>query len=323
MEKNEKEYFVLYTPNEMNLAYDLFDDEFSKEQILNVLQSDDDIKKQVCLIKLQDISSKEDAKTLVSVLTGQSGPVREICSAKINDFLKNEEMREFFAGEEIREILMNGLNDIIPTVARNILEVIKFVPDLEFVKRDLLRRILDIDEEKEDVEALSNHEIIKQTFKLEKVMPKEIDVSRMDVDYTSTLASEIIKAKLKAHGGHITVYTARGLPCEIYAESDGTTFTSDKLPVKPAYDYKVFDDIVELLIKQGGRAKKGNGRNYKLGEPGCEENTVVGTIALHRGRTIGESVFDPVFVMAAILEWAGIAKNGRGELILTEEHNDL
>lgn len=77
----------------------------------------------------------------------------------------------------------------------------------------------------------------------EKVMPKEIDVSRMDVDYTSTLASEIIKAKLKAHGGHITVYTARGLPCEIYAESDGTTFTSDKLPVKPAYDYKVFDDM--------------------------------------------------------------------------------
>ena len=56
---------------------------------------------------------------------------------------------------------------------------------------------------------------------------------------------------------------------------------------------------------------------------GCEENTVVGTIALHRGRTIGESVFDPVFVIAAILEWAGIAKNGRGELILTEEHNDL
>ena len=143
----------------------------------------------------------------------------------------------------------------------------------------------------------------------EKVTPKEIDVSRMDVDDTSTLASEIIKAKLKAHGGH--------------AEPDGTTFTSDKLPVKPAYDYKVFDDIVELLIKQGGRAKKGNGRNYKLGEPGCEENTVVGTIALHRGRTIGESVFDPVFVMAAILEWAGIAKNGRGELILTEEHNDL
>ena len=145
-------------------------------------------------------------------------------------------------------------------------------------------------------------------------MPKEIDVSRMNVDYASSLASEIIKAKLKAHGGHVTVYTVRGLPCEVYAEPDGMTFSSDKLPFKP--DYKVFDDIVDLLVRQGGRARKGNGRNHKLGEPGCEENTVVGTIALHRGRTIGESVFDPVFVMAAILEWAGIAKNGRGELIL-------
>ncbi len=156
----------------------------------------------------------------------------------------------------------------------------------------------------------------------DNIVPKEIDVSCMNVDYTSKLASEIIKAKLKEHGGHATVYTARGLPCEIYAEPDGTTFTSDKLPIKPAYDYTVFDDIVELLAKQGGRARKGNGRNYKLGEPGCEENTVVGTIAIHRGQTIGESVFDPVFVMAAILEWAGIAMNGRGELILNEEHGE-
>ena len=85
----------------------------------------------------------------------------------------------------------------------------------------------------------------------EKVMPKEIDVSRMDVDDTSTLASEIIKAKLKAHGGHVTVYTARGLPCEIYAEPDGTTFTSDKLPVKPALLYKEFYNIVKHLIVVG------------------------------------------------------------------------
>ena len=104
----------------------------------------------------------------------------------------------------------------------------------------------------------------------------------MNVDYTSKSASEMIKAKLKEHGGHVTVFTARGLPCEIYAEPDGTTFTSDKLPVKPAYKYEVFDAIVDLLIKQGGRARKGNGRNHKLGEPGCEENTVVGTVALSR-----------------------------------------
>lgn len=149
---------------------------------------------------------------------------------------------------------------------------------------------------------------------------KEIDISGLKVDCSSRRASEIIKAKLKDHGGHVTVYTARGLPCEIYAEADGKTFTSDKLPISPPYEYDVFNVIVDILLKQGGHARKGNGRNYKLGEAGCEENTVVGAIAKSRGRKAGDSVYDPVFVLAAILEWAGIAENGRGELILTSEY---
>lgn len=158
---------------------------------------------------------------------------------------------------------------------------------------------------------------------VEKDNLKEIDVSNLNVDYTSRQASEIIKAKIKENGGHVTVYTARGLPCEIYAEADGETFTSDKLPIKPAYEYAVFDVIVNLLLEQGGRARKGNGRNFKLGDPGCEETTVVGAIAKYRGRKIGDSVFDPVFVMAAVLEWAGIVHNGRGELILTKKYGDV
>jgi len=147
----------------------------------------------------------------------------------------------------------------------------------------------------------------------------EVDMSNLHVDYTSKEASEIIKAKIKENGGKVTVYTSRGLPCEIYAESDGMSFSSNKLPIKPNYEYKVFDEIVKCLREQGGCAKKGNGRNYKLGEKGCEKNTVVGAIAVYRGYEEGQSVYDPVFVMAAILEWAGIAKNGRGYLELTKE----
>ena len=144
------------------------------------------------------------------------------------------------------------------------------------------------------------------------------NIENLSVDHSSTMASEIIKAKLKENGGHVTVYTARGLPCEIYAAADGKTFTSNKLPTPP-YEYAVFDVVTDLLAAQGGRARKGNGRNFKLGEPGCEENTVVGAIAKYRGRKAGESVFDPVFLIAAVLEWAGIAKNSRGELILNRQ----
>ena len=153
---------------------------------------------------------------------------------------------------------------------------------------------------------------------------EEIDMSNLVVNYNSTDASEIIKAKLLSCGGRVIVYSARGLPCEIWADADGKSFVSNKLPIKPNYEYRVFDVIVELLLANGGRARKGNGRNYKLGEPECGETTVVGAIAKnYAGKKNGESVFDPVFVFAAILEWAGIVHNERGELVLTQNYRSM
>ena len=150
-----------------------------------------------------------------------------------------------------------------------------------------------------------------------------VDMSGIFVNRNSNRASEIIKAKLMDNGGRATVYTARGLPCEVWMNADGISFTSDKLPIKPAYEYRVFDVIVDLLASQGGHARKGNGRNYKLGEANCDKTTVVGAVALHRGNRIGDSIFDPVFVLAAILEWAGVAHNERGELVLTEKYRRM
>lgn len=150
-----------------------------------------------------------------------------------------------------------------------------------------------------------------------------LDMSSISVNRTSNRASEIIKAKLLDNGGRVTVFTARGLPCEVWMNADGISFTSDKLPIKPPYEYRVFDVIVDLLVSQGGRAKKGNGRNYRLGEKNCDKTTVVGAVAIDRGNNIGDSVFDPVFVFAAILEWAGIAHNERGELTLTQQYRSM
>ena len=148
-----------------------------------------------------------------------------------------------------------------------------------------------------------------------------IDMRNWFTDHTSNKASDIIKTKLKENGGRVTVYTARGLPCEICVAADGVSFESDKLPIKPAYRFDVFDRIVELLKKQNGRARKGNGRNYRLGDEKCDDTTVVGYIAKNYAhKNDGDSVYDPVFVLAAVLEWADIAKNERGELVLTENY---
>lgn len=153
---------------------------------------------------------------------------------------------------------------------------------------------------------------------------EDLDMSNWSVPKDSHKASDIVKQKLMEHGGRAVVYTARGLPSEIKAAPDGISFVSDKLPISPAYQYSIFDVITELLIAQGGRARKGNGRNYKLGEKECDETTVVGAIAYqYAHKKTGDSVFDPVFVLAAILEWAGIAENGRGELILRPEYRSM
>ena len=156
-----------------------------------------------------------------------------------------------------------------------------------------------------------------QAVKTEEV----IDMSAWVIPPDSKKASDVIKRKLRENGGRVTVYTARGLSCEICAAPDGETFTSDKLPAQAPWRYEVFDVIVDLLRSRGGRAKKGNARNNRLGDPGCDETTVAGAIGYRYFKAeTGKSVFDPVFALAAVLEWAGIVINGRGELILTEEY---
>lgn len=147
---------------------------------------------------------------------------------------------------------------------------------------------------------------------------EEIDVNNWITDPHSTKASEIIKAKLKEAGGRASVRTFDGLEREISATQDAEQLLCPQLA---PYSFEVFDAIVNLLLKSPGyRAKKGYPRNARLGEPKCGENTVAGAILIYLGKKPGESGPDPLFILAAILEWAGIAHNGRGYLELTAEY---
>lgn len=149
-----------------------------------------------------------------------------------------------------------------------------------------------------------------------------IDLSFFKSSNTDSIkASDIIRSKLYSNGGCATISSINGKTYIIKASTDGKSFLCDDLPIKPPYEYAVFDVIVDLLIKQGGKAPKGNGRNYRLGYGDCTEDTVVGAIGLnYAGKQIGDSVYDPVFVLASILEWAHIAHNRRGFIELTNDY---
>ena len=132
-------------------------------------------------------------------------------------------------------------------------------------------------------------------------------------------ASDIVRERLLASGGTAVIPLQRGEPCTIMLVDKERAITSNKLNGF-RYGLSGFDVIVELLQHSPqGKARKGNSRgpNDKVGHGRCTSDTVVGAIAIHYfGKKTGESCFDPVFVLAAILEWVGVAKNGRGFLQL-------
>lgn len=140
-------------------------------------------------------------------------------------------------------------------------------------------------------------------------------------DKNNTKASAIIKNKLYETGGRAKVRSQNGKEYEIYMDSDGRSFHCEALPVNVPYTYEIFDVIVDLLKNNGGKAPKGNGRNFRLGYGQCTEDTVVGAIGKNYfGKPKGSYVYDPVFVLAAVLEWADIAHNQRGYLQLTADY---
>ena len=128
-----------------------------------------------------------------------------------------------------------------------------------------------------------------------------------------------IKNKLQNCGGAVRIQLLNGDFCHVILEEDDTIH-SDKLNnYLVGYKLEVFDIIQELLKKHGGKVTKGTGRGKddKVGYGKCGLDTVVGYIAhKYSGIELGGSTFDPVFVLAAILDWANLARNRRGYIEL-------
>lgn len=145
------------------------------------------------------------------------------------------------------------------------------------------------------------------------------NTSEWKVDEMSVKASDIIKRKFKEYNGVANIETARGKIFKVDADDDSIGSASALHNVR--YEYKIFDMITDLLKKQGGEARKGAGRNARLGEENCTDDTIVGMIGKkYYHKEDGEYTFDPVFILVAIMEWAGIVNNKRGYVELSKEY---
>ena len=160
----------------------------------------------------------------------------------------------------------------------------------------------------------------------EKISEVVLDMKNFgQIDYDSNIPSEIVRRKLYENGGVVVIPLLDGKPCRILASADGKSFTSDKLNKHQLpFDYSVFNCIVDLLKgSKQYRAPKGNGhgKEDKVGYGKCTEDTIVGAVAIHYfKKQFGESTYDPTFVLAAMLDWAGIANNQRGFVSLNPNY---
>ncbi len=151
----------------------------------------------------------------------------------------------------------------------------------------------------------------------------EIEMGSMNnLKTNSNKASDIIQRKLYDAGGKVSISLLDGKLCTVILTEGGTMFASDKLG-NQKYHFDIFDTIIDLLLSsKDGKAPKGCGHNKedKVGYGKCTPDTVMGAIAINYfKKNYGDSTFDPVFVLAAILDWAGIAKNQRGSIQLIKK----
>jgi len=135
-------------------------------------------------------------------------------------------------------------------------------------------------------------------------------------DYYLELSEKAIG--LDASEGKAIIPLLEGSKCDIVYDPNSKGLISSKIPPKDQLTWEAFNASVELVIKNGGKAKKGNARSGAiLGSTGLPINSIEGYIA-HKvhGVKEGETAFGPGFVIAAVLDWAEICINNRGYLTI-------
>lgn len=93
----------------------------------------------------------------------------------------------------------------------------------------------------------------------------------------------------------------------------------DNLGGEPHLPWAVFQEAICVLIRNGGRARRGNAMRPRLGDADLSLDSIEGHIAhVVYGKHPGQSVFRRITPVACILIWAGVCRAEPGELILCE-----
>ncbi len=130
---------------------------------------------------------------------------------------------------------------------------------------------------------------------------------------------DAIRSKFSVAGNPAQVPYIRGTGF-ITAELINNGIRVDNLGNLPFLPWIAFQEAICVLIRYGGRAKRGNAMNFRLGESGLAMDSIEGHIAhVVYGKSEGDSIFRRITPIACILIWAGVCKAEPGELVLVSK----
>ena len=113
-------YFETLDENFIN-ALNLCEEKHSHDEIINFLANGNIPQKQIGALKLEKIASENDAKILLSNLTGQDGKIREAVSLRLKEFMGNKEYLPLFDCTNNAQIFLDAITDINGNICRNII----------------------------------------------------------------------------------------------------------------------------------------------------------------------------------------------------------
>ena len=91
----------------------------------------------------------------------------------------------------------------------------------------------------------------------------------------------------------------------------------DNLGTQSLLPWRVFDEACLVMRDAGGRAKRGDAMNSRLGEDGLPLDSIEGHVAARvYDKQSGDSVFRRITPIVCILVWAGICRAHEGEVSL-------
>lgn len=138
-----EDYSQLYENNikMLNHAIECCNEPLSHEDLINELASDNDIKKQLCIIEIKELKSQHEADLLVYNLTEKSTPVRELTSYKILELIKNPDYSGFFQSNKILDTFTLAITDINPAISRNTTEIIKYIKNTDYLAKNIINAL--------------------------------------------------------------------------------------------------------------------------------------------------------------------------------------